>query len=418
MYRIVSSVVVCLLVVINMTAHADDIQTIDKIYDENIKTVRLFPLLNNPERELLSSAAPLNGQFTLLLQFDHLYGDYENYFVKFIHCNADWSISRLFPLDYLDDFNEFHIEEYEFSFNTKVPYIHYQFTLPNFKKSGNYLLVVYRDSESDLALTKRFMIYENKFGMMDEPRNKPTNKGARSNQQIQFSLNYTRGVIDNPYRNVKVTIRQNQRWDNAKKLLPPTFANEAAGTIDFRQFGGENEFEAGNEFRFFDLRSLRYFGRNVQTVDLTKQIDIATLEPDKFRGSDGYGENKDLNGKFEIPHPYESDYAFVEYFLELNEPLNGKVYLASALTQWSRDEQFLLEYLAERKGYYGVFLLKQGFYNYQYLVNGSTGLSANYIEGNHSETENEYDILVYYHSFREDIDLLYGYFTLSANPRF
>ena len=130
------------------------------------------------------------------------------------------------------------------------------------------------------------------------------------------------------------------------------------------------------------------------------------------------GSNKDLNGKYLVTHPYESDYAFVEFFLSTEKFVNNKIYIGGSFTLWSRDKQYELEYLDERHGYYGVYLMKQGFYNYQYIMDGSPGLALNYFEGNHMETENEYDILVYYHSFREDIDLLYGYFTLTVNPRF
>lgn len=418
MTKLVPLIIILLSYQFSLGGSSIDIETIDKIYDQNITTVRLFPLIDNPNRELLASAAPLNGQFSLLLQFDHLYADRESYYVKFIHCNADWSPSRLFALDYLDGFNEFQIQEFEYSFNTKVSYVHYQFTLPKFKKSGNYVLVVYRESESDVVLTRRFMIYENRLGLMDDSYKRSFNKSVRGNQQIQFSLNYSSSTIDNPFRNIRTTIRQNQRWDNTTKLLPPSNVNVASGIIDFKQFSGENEFEAGNQFRFFDLRSLRYFGRNVKTVNLQSDIIIATLESDDPRTIERYAENDDLNGNYSITHPYESDYAYVEFFLASEEFDAGKVYLNGVFTQGAPENQFQLEYIPDRKGYYGVYLLKQGFYNYQYLLEGAAKGNRNLIEGNHVETENEYDILVYYHSFREDIDLLIGYFTINISERY
>jgi hypothetical protein len=257
----------------------DNFEYIDKVYDPEVKTVRMFPLINDPNQELLAAAAPLNGGFSLLLEFDHLFAEYESYYVKFIHCDADWSPSRLFPLDYIDDYNEFRVEEYEFSFNTRVPYVHYQYVLPRFKMSGNYLLIVYRENEENVVLTKRFMIYDNQVALSDNLGNAGITNVSRMNQEIQFRLDYRGRNLDNPYRNIKVTIRQNQRWDNAIHSLSPTFVNEASRDMEFRHFAGENQFSAGNQFRFFDLQSLRYFGLNVETVDLEADIPIVTLEP-------------------------------------------------------------------------------------------------------------------------------------------
>ena len=393
-----------------------DYEIIDKIYDEEIRTARLFPLMDHPDRELMSAAAPIQGNFTLLLQFDHLFAEYEPYYAKFIHCNADWSPSRLFALDYLEDYNEFLIEEYEFSFNTKVPYVHYEFMLPRFKIPGNYLLIVYRESEENIVLTKRFMIYDNQVSLSDAYGNAGIANVSRLNQEIQFNLDYRGRNLDNPQRYIKATIRQNQRWDNAVQLLSPTFVNEASRTMEFRHFAGENQFSASNEFRFFDLNSLRYFGRNVETVDLEKDIPVATLEKDIPRANRGYAENSDYNGKYLIPHPFEADYAYVQFYLQTSQ-INDDIYLSGDFTQWSNDNTYKLEYVPEIQSYYGVFLMKQGFYNYQYLVESSQ-LKPNHFEGDHFQTENEYDVMIYYYSFQLDVDLLIGYFTVTKNPRF
>jgi len=400
----------------NVFAEDDDFEYVDKIYDPEIKTVRLFPLVEDPNRELFASAAPLNGGFSLLLQFDHLFAEYETYFVKFIHCNADWSPSRLFPLDYLEDFNEFRVQEYEFSFNTRVPYVHYQSVLPRFKIPGNYLLVVYRGSEDNVVLTKRFMIYDNQVILSDNLGNSGVTNVSRMNQEIQFSLEYPGRNLDNPYRYVKATIRQNQRWDNAIHSLPPSFVNEASRDMEFRHFAGENQFSGGNQFRYFDLQDLRYFGRNVETVDLKAEIPIATLEQDATRGTESYAENDDQNGKYLISHPFESDYAYVQFFLNTNQ-INDEVYLAGDFSQWAKDDSYKMEYVKELSSYYGVFMMKQGIYDYQYLAEGAS-TKENYFEGDHFQTENEYEILIYYYSFQLDVDLLIGYFTLSRNPRY
>ena len=123
-----------------------------------------------------------------------------------------------------------------------------------------------------------------------------------------------------------------------------------------------------------------------------------------------------LNKKNSGSHPFESDYAHVEFFLE-SEKLNADVFITGAFSLWSQDPDYRLGYIEELGGYYGETLMKQGFYDYQYLVSGQ-GYDPNYFEGNHFETENEYEILVYQYSFQMDVDLLIGYFVMSRNQRY
>jgi hypothetical protein len=60
--------------------------------------------------------------------------------------------------------------------------------------------------------------------------------------------------------------------------------------------------------------------------------------------------------------------------------------------------------------------LRQGWYDYQYLVK-STTLPPYHFEGTHYETENLYEIFVYYRAFQPQADLLLGYFLLGENKR-
>ena len=58
-------------------------------------------------------------------------------------------------------------------------------------------------------------------------------------------------------------------------------------------------------------------------------------------------------------------------------------------------------------------LLKQGFYNYLYYVDGAENPYA--YDGNHFQTENQYEVLVYTRPIGERADLLVGYTEVQAN---
>ena len=53
--------------------------------------------------------------------------------------------------------------------------------------------------------------------------------------------------------------------------------------------------------------------------------------------------------------------------------------------------------------------LKQGFYNYKYvLLDKNNNIIPGGIDGNYDETENEYNVVVYYRDFGQRFDRVVG----------
>jgi hypothetical protein len=92
------------------------------------------------------------------------------------------------------------------------------------------------------------------------------------------------------------------------------------------------------------------------------------------------------------------------------------VFICGGFNGWEKNDENRMDYFTSKLAYEATLLLKQGLYNYQYLVD-SPSLDANYFEGNHFETENVYEILIYNRPFRPNADLLVGYFVIPVNPR-
>jgi hypothetical protein len=69
--------------------------------------------------------------------------------------------------------------------------------------------------------------------------------------------------------------------------------------------------------------------------------------------------------------------------------------------------------------YHTQILLKQGFYNYAYvLVSPQDGkVNETYFEGSFFNTENHYEIIVYYRPVGSRTDLIVGYTLVRHNPR-
>jgi hypothetical protein len=419
----ISKAVLPFLVLVNSLVFGQNpktLQFIDTQYEAEIKTVRLHA------RDVVAGefrpAVTKMGQWNLILEFDDLTTERDSYNARVIHCNSDWTPSGLRDLDYLTQYNEFPINSFEYSIDTHVPYVHYQFAVPPVKVSGNYLLVVYRGSDpDDIILSRRFMVYESLVTLARES-NLVGGSLVASNQQLNFTLTYQNLELINPLDNVRVTIRQNERWDNLVTDVKPAFFRENFHELEYRFFDSEKMFNGGNEFRFFDLRSLNYPGRNVERVDPSSIPWTVYLFKEKTRAGERYSQYLDLNGSFSSANlDYRtnraSNYVNVVFTLASPTPVqDGRVYVTGAFSNWQLNETTLMQYDAIQKVYRNTQLLKQGWYDYQFVVQSPT-VPYLYFESSHFETENVYEVFVYYRDYKRQNDLLIGYFVIPVNAR-
>lgn len=386
----------------------------DFVYEEQVKTVRLFPATDVPEGKSQSPVVQMNGN-QLLLEFDDLQSDRANYYAKILFCNYDWTPANLHDLDFLSEYNEFNINEYFYSNNTHIPYVHYKFLVPRVKIAGNYLLIVYRDGDrDDLMLSKRFMVSS------DAAVIKPfTNMGMTairaSNQQIQFEVSYNGLDIPSPLETVNVVIRQNQRWDNAVKDIKPSFVRQNTKQLEYRFFNDDKSFAAGNEFRFVDFTSLNYPGQNTARLDKNVKPFTLFVATDVPRADQRYAQYPDINGNYLITNrdfgEGETNSQYLNVVFTLQAPqATEPVYVVGAFNGWTKSTESEMKF--SNGAYTCKLLLKQGFYNYGY-----ESKSQSAIEGSHFETENLYEILIYNRTFFPEADQLVGYYPLRVNPR-
>lgn len=391
-----------------------DIEYRDKVYDQYIKTVQLYPNLPHTSSQTLSPVIGLRNNVQLVLEFDELFSEAFSYQAMIIHCNANWQPSGLSVLQYLQEYNEFNISDFEYSFGTITPYVHYKFILPNTTISGNFLLVVYGDDEEDIIITRRFMVYEQLVTISDQYEIMSNAPYSLTRQQIQFEVRYKGIELINPMEYITVNILQNQRWDNAKLDLKPTFIREAQKILEYKHFTEADAFYAGNEFRYFDIRSLQYFGFHVRTAKFDKDNIYAWVETDKPRAHLAYSVELNLNGRFFIENlerkipTIENDYALVSFTLE-SPRFNQNVYLSGKFTDYQKNSNTLMTYNSAANSYQGSYVLKQGHYDYQYVL--ASAKRENEIEGNKREANNIYEIFVYYRSQQLSADILIGYYT-------
>ena len=395
----------------------------DYTYKPTIKTIQC----HEASWEYAAPIINLNNTQQIQLSFDDLDGDRKQYSLTFVHCNADWTPSDLMISEYLTGFFDLNIINFDYSLNTLQKYTHYNVMFPqqniNFTKSGNYLLYVYLNgNKKDVVLSRRFLVYDSKVTTNANFRQPIGGEDQYDKQHIDFSINYANYDITNPFSDLKVVITQNNRWDNAVTTIKPTFMGNNSLTFSLDD---ASTFNGGNEFRYFDTRSVRILTERVKENYKDENLkNHAVLYPEDVRTKKGYTFYNDINGDFLIKNTnaigntdLESDYVYVEFFLPYPNPEpNGNFYIMGKLTNWRMNKQSKLTYNPVRFGYEAQLYLKQGYYNYIYVLSNDNNKSGDEtaIEGNYWDTENDYAIYVYHRKIGTYYDQLIGYRKLNS----
>lgn len=382
---------------------------IDKTYKDNIKTTQLkssnsqfsYPIIN------------LNSSEELYLTFDDLNPNNKVYDYQYtiIHCNSDWTKSNLNFSEYCEGFEENDIYDYDNSFNTLVSYVNFSVKLPNndidFKLSGNYIIMVYKDYDMyDTVLTKRFYVSENSV-IIDGDVIRPQVSSFMDNyQQVEFKLTSNLFSNGNNLQYLKVNVLQNNRIDVSQQNLKPDFIN---GNILKFSNPYNLVFKAGNEFRYFDAQNIRFASEKVADIKLEDQYNFY-LVPEAERKR--YFYQKDINGRYMINNQLgsnaknDADYVQVHFYLPRDYDFpNNKIFIYGELSNWQKLPDFQMEYNYKYNTYQKTVLLKQGYYNYSFVLENESIFP---IDGSFYDTENDYIIYVYLHDFRMNYDKLIG----------
>ncbi|MCB0739303.1 MAG: DUF5103 domain-containing protein [Bacteroidetes bacterium] len=386
----------------------------DSIYNPNIKTV----LFQGRDAEEPYPKIRLGSDDMLELHFDELGTEAKNYQFTVVHCNYNWKPSGLLPNQYIDGLNSDFINVYNNSFNTYINYIHYENSFPNFNMkpiiSGNYLLKVYEDGDEEkLVLTKRFYVVDYSAKIDAVLRRATLARHMYTSHEIDFNVNISALQSFIPRNDFRVTLRQNNRWDNAKYNIEPQFVLEKELQYNYEE---ENVFKAFNEFRVFDTRNVRFGGQSLYKNYLSdSSVYHAVLYAEKDRSELPHRYYIDLNGHYIIQNldgqndDLESDYVWVHFYMLSTYEMEQDVYVFGALSNWKLKPEFKMEYNKEKHWYHTKVLLKQGFYNYVFAAekNGKPDLEE--LEGSYYETENDYEIIVYQRSMVLNADVIVGY---------
>lgn len=371
----------------------------EKIEDAaNIKTIIFKPLATNRYVPIVK----INE--TLLLKFDDLNADESDYYYQIKHCDENWNVSTILETEYVNGYAKDRIRDYENSFNTLQAYTNYTLKIPNeytkLKLSGNYLLTVF--NEDNIAVfARKFVVYQPKVTVGVALYKSRDLAFVQTKQAVEFTVNHPDFRINNPSQELMPVILQNNNWQTQIKGLKPQFYR---GSQILYKYNKETSFWAGNEFLFFDSKSIRNSSLNIARVTNEDDLYHTHLYTNTQRAYSPYTLQPDINGNFVVrilnndnPNT-EADYSWVHFYLETIDDFKNKdIYVTGAFNNWDLTTENKLIFNKDTGLYETYILLKQGFYNYKFITKSNKGIISNYdIDGSYFQTENDYTVLIYY----------------------
>lgn len=383
------------------------------IFSENITTLQVTvnnDWLNMPIMTLASNDI-------LNISFDELSHTYHRYSYTITHCDADWKESEgLFTSDYIEGFgNGLLIDDFKESINTNQLYTHYNIQIPNercsIKMSGNYKLSVIDEETRDTIITACFYVVEPIVATSINILYNTDIDIRKSHHQLDLRVDYPSSLrVSNPRQQFKAIVLQNERIDNAVILPPaPQLMQNGMQWTHCRNL----IFQAGNEYHKYEFFDPHRNSLGVESVNWDGEMYHIHLHHDYIRRSYVYDE--DANGSFlirnsdNIENNTTTDYAITHFYLD-SPPLLGDVYIEGKWTLNDISQRYKMNYDKESHCYTTSIPLKMGYYSYQYLYIpfGKEEVTISPSEGNFYETENKYNVFIYFRGNIDRTDRLVG----------
>ncbi|MEC7265639.1 MAG: type IX secretion system plug protein domain-containing protein [Bacteroidota bacterium] len=375
---------------------------------ENIKTI----IFKGPTEDQFPVV--LLGE-SMTLEFDDITAKEQDYYYKIVHCNYDWTPSQLLKSQYLAGTDNQRIIDYENSYTTLQPYSNYRLTIPNdnvrLKVSGNYVLEIY-NSYGDIQFSRRFVVYRDAVTVGGVVKRSRDFNYLNEKQVVQFSINTNGFPVVNPKNEVKVAIIQNYFWPTALYNIKPQFT---IGNELVYKYDKETSFFGGNEFLNFDTKDLRSPTFAISRIEMG-QVYNHYLFPSEYRYDQPYTYFPDINGDFVVRTlqgddvSREAEYTKVHFKLPYSNLIGlDQVYVVGKFNNYALEDENRMTFNPDSGMFEVTLLMKQGFYNYKYVVEREDGtIEPNFVSGNFHFTENNYLILVYYRDFGDLYDSIIG----------
>ncbi len=378
---------------------------------QNIKSIQLFNPQTNDETPVIKFGEQL------ILSFDDLQNSNTIYKYTIKHLDRNWQDDSLFFTEFAKGVMSANIQDFAYSFNTYQKYTHYTLSFPNEKIqpkiSGNYELIVYKDSASKPLFKKRFCIVEDGANLGINVSRFNDSKKPNVNQRVEVIAVPNRSDVLSNLNSISLNVIQNNNFNQG---IFDVKTNSVIGNkLLFQQMN--LVFPGNNEFYYFDNKIINQAYDMIAAVDNNDEGNHTYLHSVWAYPLD-YQYQPDVNGAFyfrrndmgiERDANAEGDYSWVYFSLD-SEKMDKELYVLGAFNDYLPSEESKMIYDENYKKYIAKIYLKQGFYNYILATKDERGyLNLGEINGSFWQTENLYQAFLYYAPFGKNYDGLIGY---------
>lgn len=380
-------------------------------FGQKIDGVQLFNPQTNDETPVIT----MNQQ--LVLSFDDLTNSSEIYRYTFKHYDRNWQEDNLFFTEIANGSMNALLDQFQYSFNTMQAYTHYTLKFPNEKIqpkiSGNFEIIVYKESVDRPILTKRFYVVEDQANVGIKVSRISDAKNPNINQRVEVQVTSKGGDLTSNVNSMTLNVAQNNNMSATVGNLKPS--STLGSQLLFQQMN--LAFPGNNEFYYFDNKNMKMAADMVRETGERDGVNHTFLHP-VWAFPLNYQYQPDVNGAYyfrrndvglERNAEREADYAWVYFSLD-SDPIDKEIYVVGGFNDYKATNTNLMTYDAAAKKYVAKIYLKQGFYNYVLATKESNGkLNLGEINGNFWQTENLYQGFLYYKPFGRNYDGLLGY---------
>ncbi len=374
---------------------------------EEVHTIQVYRTGNETAIPLLH----LGSNETITVAFDLLESDSRPLSVFFYHADRNWR-RDLVPAEYLRSFHRDDLLDYRPSLATDISYVHYAYEFPNssidFRLSGNYVLRITEQGLEDEVLFERpFFVSEQSTGV--DLRLDNVLVAGRGYTSVQPFVRFTPPTATTNAFDYLVCFVRNDQYASARCTDRPSLAVQPDISFFLDPY---ESFEPSPAEYFLDLSEIRVGGR-IDFTDLSVQPPEAAIAPDYARFS-GTGLAPFLNGQTVVESvvrnvidpEVSAQYARVFFrFVPVDERrVSGRIVLTGSFNNWAYDEENTLTWNPERRRYEVDILLKQGHYEYRYLVENPRLREA--MSGAAPRFQNLYTTFIYLSDVRISTDRL------------
>ncbi|WP_223606338.1 type IX secretion system plug protein domain-containing protein [Chryseobacterium sp. OSA05B] len=381
------------------------------VFGQNIQSIQLFNPQTNDETPVIRFGEQL------VLSFDDLTNSSEIYRYTIKHYDRNWNDDNLFFTEMATGSLNGLLDQFQYSFNTLQAYTHYKLTFPNDKIqpkiSGNFELIVYKDSADRPLFKRRFYLVEDAATVALNISRIADAKNPNVNQRVEVKATSKTGDLSSNVNSMTLNVMQNNNTNVVVNGLKPsaTLGNQ----LLFQQMN--LTFPGNNEFYYFDNKNMNMAADMVRATELKDGVNQTYLHP-VWAFPLNYQYQPDVNGAWfyrrndlglERNAEREGDYSWVYFSLD-SDPVDKEIYVLGGFNNFKPSKENQMQYDAANKKYVAKIFLKQGFYNYILATKESDGsLNFGEVNGNFWQTENLYQAFLYYAPFGRNYDGLMGY---------